>query len=82
MIDKKISLGTILTGVTIIGTFIFTQGSTQTKIENVEKEQINTIKTVKKNESDITNLKVSVAKIETQLDNRFDRLEEILMDLE
>ena len=82
MIDKKISLGTILTGVTIIGTFIFTQGSTQTKIENVEKEQINTVKTVKKNEGDITNLKVSVAKIETQLDNRFDRLEEMLMDLE
>ena len=82
MIDKKISLGTILTGVTIIGTFIFTQGSTQSKIENVEKEQTNTVKTVKKNEGDITNLKVSVAKIETQLDNRFDRLEEILMDLE
>tara|TARA_R100001594_G_scaffold57917_2_gene91894 strand:+ start:45 stop:293 length:249 start_codon:yes stop_codon:yes gene_type:complete len=82
MIDKKISLGTILTGVTIIGTFIFTQGSTQSKIENVEKEQINTVKTVKKNEGDITNLKVSVAKIETQLDNRFDRLEEMLMDLE
>jgi len=82
MIDKKISLGTILTGVTIIGTFIFTQGSTQTKIEVIEKEQINTVKTVKKNEGDITNLKVSVAKIETQLDNRFDRLEEMLMDLE
>ena len=82
MIDKKISLGTILTGVTIIGTFIFTQGSTQSKIENVEKEQTNTVKTVKKNEGDITNLKVSVAKIETQLDNRFDRLEEMLIDLE
>ena len=67
MIDKKISLGTILTGVTIIGTFIFTQGSTQSKIENVEKEQINTVKTVKKNEGDITNLKVSVAKIETPI---------------
>ena len=63
------------------GTFIFTQGSTQTKIENVEKEQINTVKTVKKNEGDITNLKVSVAKIETQLDNRFDRIEELLFEL-
>ena len=82
MIDKKISLGTILTGVTIIGTFIFTQGSTQAKIEVIEKEQINTVKTVKKNEGDITNLKVSVAKIETHLDNRFARLEEMFMDLE
>ena len=81
MIDKKISLGTILTGVTIIGTFIFTQGSTQAKIEVIEKEQINTVKTVKKNEGDITNLKVSVAKIETQLDNRFDRIEELLFEL-
>ena len=81
MIDKKISLGTILTGVTIIGTFIFTQGSTQAKIEVIEKEQTNTVKTVKKNEGDITNLKVSVAKIETQLDNRFDRIEELLFEL-
>jgi peptidoglycan hydrolase CwlO-like protein len=82
MIDKKISLGTILTGMTIIGTFIFTQGSTQTKIISVEKEQTNTIKRVKNNEDNIVNLKISVGKIETQLDDRFDRLEEILMDLE
>tara|TARA_R100000655_G_scaffold55781_1_gene93882 strand:- start:5514 stop:5762 length:249 start_codon:yes stop_codon:yes gene_type:complete len=82
MIDKKISLGTILTGMTIIGTFIFTQGSTQTKIISVEKEQTNTIKRVKNNEENIVNLKISVGKIETQLDDRFDRLEEILMDLE
>ena len=82
MIDKKISLGTLITGATIIGTFIFTQGSTQTKIEVVEKEQTNSVKRIQKNEGDITNLKVSVGKIETQLDDRFDRLEEILMDLE
>ena len=40
MIDKKISLGTLITGATIIGTFIFTQGSTQTKIEVVEKVRV------------------------------------------
>ena len=40
------------------------------------------IVSLKKNTEDITNLKIGVAKIETQLDNRFDRLEEILMDLE
>ena len=82
MIDKKISLGTILTGLTIIGTFIFTQGSTQTKIEVVEKEQTNTVKRVQKNEGDITDLKVSVGKIETKLDDRFNRIEELIMDLE
>tara|TARA_R100000808_G_C2144873_1_gene152631 strand:+ start:2318 stop:2566 length:249 start_codon:yes stop_codon:yes gene_type:complete len=82
MIDKKISLGTLLTGATIIGTFIFTQGSTQTKIEVVEKEQTNTVKRVQKNEGDITDLKVSVGKIETKLDDRFNRIEELIMDLE
>ena len=82
MIDKKISLGTLLTGATIIGTFIFTQGSTQTKIEVVEKEQTNTVKRVQKNEGDITDLKVSVGKIETKLDDRFNRIEELFMDLE
>ncbi len=82
MIDKKISLGTLLTGATIIGTFIFTQGSTQTKIEVVEKEQVNTVKRVQKNEGDITDLKVSVGKIETKLDDRFNRIEELIMELE
>ena len=82
MIDKKISLGTLLTGATIIGTFIFTQGSTQTKIEVVEKEQVNTVKRVQKNEGDITDLKVSVGKIETKLDDRFNSLEELIMEME
>ena len=82
MIDKKISLGTILTGLTIIGTFIFTQGSTQTKVASVEKEQAHTVKRVKVNEDSIVDLKIGQAKIETKLDDRFNRLEEILMDLE
>tara|TARA_R100000458_G_C8278383_1_gene254475 strand:+ start:305 stop:553 length:249 start_codon:yes stop_codon:yes gene_type:complete len=82
MIDKKISLGTILTGATIIGTFVFTQGSTQTKIETVEKEQSKTIKRVKVNEDSIVDLKIGQAKIETKLDDRFNRLEELIMELE
>ena len=82
MIDKKISLGTILTGLTVIGTFIFTQGTTTTKIEVVEKEQVHTVKRVKVNEDSIVDLKIGQAKIDTKLDTRFNRLEEILMDLE
>lgn len=82
MIDKKISLGTILTGATIIGTFVFTQGSTQTKIETVEKEQSKVIKRVKVNEDSIVDLKIGQAKIETKLDDRFNRLEELIMELE
>ena len=75
-------MGPLLTGARIIGTFIFTQGSTQTKIEVVEKEQTNTVKRVQKNEGDITDLKVSVGKIETKLDDRFNRIEELIMYLE
>ena len=82
MIDKKISLGSIITGLSIIGTVIFTQGVTSSKQESFEKEQVKTVKRVQKNEGDIVDLKVSVGKIETQLDDRFDRLEEIILDLE
>ena len=82
MIDKKISLGTILTGATIIGTFIFTQGSTQSKIDSVQKEQNTVVKRVDNNSSAIVNLKVGQAKIETKLDERFNKIEELIMDLE
>ena len=81
MIDKKISLGTILTGITVIGTVIFTQGSYSSRIDSVEENQVHAVKRVKVNESDIVDLKVSVGKIETQLDDRFDRLEDLLFEL-
>ena len=81
MIDKKISLGTILTGLTVIGTVIFTQGSYAATIETVQTEQVKTVKRVEKNEDSIVDLKIGQAKIETQLDDRFDRLEDLLFDL-
>ena len=82
MIDKKISIGTLVTMVTIVSTFIYTQGIFANKVESVEEEQVKSVVRIKTNEDDIVNLKVGVAKIETQLDDRFDRLEEILMELE
>ena len=82
MIDKKISLGTLLTGATIIGTFIFTQGSTQSKIDSVQKEQNTVVKRVDNNSSAIVNLKVGQAKIETKLDERFNKIEELIMDID
>ena len=83
MIDfKKVSVGTIITIFTIIGTFIYTQGQFTEKAETFEKEQNKVVKRVKVNEGDIVELKIGVAKIETKLDDRFNRLEEILMDLE
>ena len=48
MIDKKISLGTVITVCTIIGTFIFTQGATASRIEaneNKIEDNSNQIKT-------------------------------------
>ena len=38
MIDTKISLGTIITIATVIGTFIYTQGIIDTKIEAFESD--------------------------------------------
>ena len=82
MIDTTISIGNIFTIVTVAGTLFFTTGTYSSKIDTLETNGEKTVVRVKKTEQDITDLKVSVAKIETQLDDRFDRLEEILMDLE
>ena len=82
MIDKKISLGTILTGITVIGTIVFTQGSYSSRIDSIDEKQVNTVKRVKVNEDSIVDLKIGQAKIETKLDTRFNRLEEILVDFE
>tara|TARA_R100000458_G_C8190857_1_gene184608 strand:+ start:209 stop:457 length:249 start_codon:yes stop_codon:yes gene_type:complete len=82
MIDKKISLGSLLTIGTIIVGAAVSFGNNSSQIKNISNEQVKTVKRIQSNEENIVNLKVSVAKIETQLDDRFDRLEEILMDLE
>ena len=82
MIDTTISIGNIFTVVTVAGTLFFTTGTYSSKIDTLETNADKTVVRVKANEKSITDLKVSVAKIETQLDDRFDRLEEILMDLE
>ena len=81
-IDKKISLGTLITIGTLIGTFVYTQGTFSAKVDIIEKENKTFSTKINKNIDKIQSLEVSVAKIETQLDDRFDRLEEILMDLD
>lgn len=82
MIDTTISVGNIFTVITVAGTLFFTTGTYSSKIDTLDTQQEKTVVRVKKAESDITDLKVSVAKIETQLDDRFDRLEELLMEIE
>ena len=82
MIDTKISLGTIITIGTIIGTFIYTQGVFAQKIESIESQNLESSVKVMSNTNKIQTLEVSVAKIDTKLDERFNRIEEMLMDLE
>jgi len=82
LIDKKISLGSILTIASVLIGAAISYGINSNKVENINNEQVKVVKRVKSNEENIVNLKISVAKIETQLDDRFDRLEDILMELE
>ena len=82
MIDKKISIGSILTILTAATTVVYMHGANTTKMETIETEQVKVVKRVEKNEDSIVDLKIGQAKIETKLDDRFNRLEEILMDLE
>tara|TARA_R100000655_G_scaffold106109_1_gene155005 strand:- start:910 stop:1158 length:249 start_codon:yes stop_codon:yes gene_type:complete len=82
MINKEISIGSLITiGTIIIGAAI-SYGNNTTAINSINEEKKNIVKKVQTNESDIVGLKIGVAKIETQLDTRFDRLEELLMDIE
>ena len=82
MIDKKISIGSILTIGTIIVGAAISYGNNSNRIDTIEVNETKIVKRVKANEEKIVDLKISVAKIETKLDDRFNRLEEILMDLE
>jgi len=80
MIDTTISVGNIFTIITVAGTLFFTTGSYSTKIDTLETGQEKTVVRVKKVENDIIDLKITTAKIETKIDERFDKIEEILMD--
>ena len=81
MIDKKISLGTLITICTILGTFIYTQGIMSNKIETFENNtKENKIK-INKNQEDIQDLENSVTRIETMMEARFDKLESLIMEM-
>ena len=82
MIDKKISIGSILTILTAATTVVYMHGANTNKMETINKEQTKIVKRVKVNEDSIVDLKIGQKVIETKLDDRFNRLEEILMDLE
>ena len=81
MIDKKISLGTLLTICTILGTFIYTQGIMTSKVESFEKDTNTHSIKINKNQEDIQDLEKGVIKIETMMEERFDKLESLIMEM-
>ena len=79
MIDKNI-IGTSLTILTILGTFIYTLGITSNKIESFEKDiNVNAVR-INKSDDDINDMKVSVAKLETKIDEWGKRLETLIVE--
>ena len=84
MIDKKISLGTVITIMTILGTFIYTQGQVSSKIEAVVNDTESHSIKINKNADKIQGLDVGQERIETKLDgvmDRFDKLESLIMEM-
>ena len=80
MIDTKISLGTIITIATIIGTFIYTQGIIDTKIEAFESDSTEDRKKIMTNRDKIHKVEIDVAGIEAKIDEGFKRLETLLIE--
>lgn len=81
MIDKKISIGSILTIITAATTVVYMHGANTTKMDTIAENQTKSVNRIAKNEQEIVNLKVGVAKIEAKLDDRFNRIEDLLFEL-
>ena len=80
MIDKNL-IGTALTILTILGTFIYTQGIMSNKIETFENDVKENKIRINKNQEDIQELENSVTRIETMMEERFDKLESLIMEM-
>ena len=84
MFDTKISIGTIITIITIVGTCIYTQGIANNKIESSVTSIEENTKKIKSNREKTQSLEVGQERIETKIDgvmNRFDRLETLIMEM-
>jgi len=80
MIDKKISLGTVVTILTILATCIYTQGIMSNKVNSFEIDTNTHSVKIDKNIESIQELEVSVAKIESKIDEGFKRLETLIIE--
>ena len=83
MIDKKISLGTIMTICTVLCTFMFSVGATSNKIESLENSIDDNRKKIMTNKDKVQSQEVGQGRIETKIDavmNRFDKLENLILE--
>jgi len=80
MIDKKISLGTVVTILTILATCIYTQGIMSNKVNSFEIDTNTHSVKIDKNIESIQELEISVAKIESKIDEGFKRLETLIIE--
>ena len=80
MIDKKISLGTLITIATIGGTIIFTQGATSHKMESMEADASENSTSIKAIVREVNQNKIDIGKIETKIDEGFKRLETLIIE--
>ena len=80
MIDKKISLGTLLTIATIGGTIIFTQGATSQRMDSMEGDSSDNSHSIKAIVKEVNQNKIDIGKIETKIDEGFKRLETLIIE--
>ena len=80
MIDKKISLGTLITIATIGGTIIFTQGATSHRMESIEDDSSENSTSIKAIVREVNQNKIDIGKIETKIDEGFKRLETLIIE--
>ena len=84
MIEEKISIGTIVTILTVVITCVYTQGAMVNKIDSIASDNENKSKSIQTNRNKIQNLEVGQERIETKIDEvmkRFDRLETLIMEM-
>ena len=80
MINKQISLGTVKTILTILGTFIFTLGATSNKIESLEIDIDDNSTKILSTQERQQKLEVDLGKVETKIDEWGKRLETLIIE--
>ena len=80
MINKQISLGTVITILTVLGTFIFTLGATSHKMESLEIGVDKNAMKISSNQDKQQKIEVDIGKLETKLDEGFKRLETLIIE--